>query len=64
VDGYGFRWPRLPGENAPRHRRGEVRTATKNQLLTELDRAFPALSLALAAVLGTKTGRLVAARFR
>jgi transposase len=48
---------------AHRRRRGEVRTATKNQLLTQLDRAFPALSLALADVLGTKVGRLVAAHF-
>ena len=48
---------------AHRRRRGEVRTATKNQLLTQLDRAFPGLCLALADVLGTKVGRLVAAHF-
>ena len=48
---------------AHRRRRGEVRTATKNQLLTQLDRAFPGLGLALADVLGTKVGRLVAAHF-
>jgi transposase len=48
---------------AHRRRRGEVRTATKNQLLTQLDRAFPGLSLALADVLGTKVGRLAAAHF-
>jgi transposase len=48
---------------AHRRRRGQVRTATKNQLLTQLDRAFPGLSLALADVLGTKVGRLVAAHF-
>lgn len=40
------------------HRRhgGEVRTATKNQLLIQLDRAFPGLCLALADVLGTQGG--------
>jgi transposase len=48
---------------AHRRRRGEVRTATKNQLLAQLDRAFPGLSLALADVLGTKAGRLVATHF-
>jgi transposase len=48
---------------AHRRRRGEVRTATENQLLTQLGRAFPGLSLALADVLGTKVGRLVAAHF-
>lgn len=48
---------------AHRRRRGEVRTATKNQLLTQLDRAFPGLCLALADVLGTKVGQLVAAHF-
>jgi transposase len=39
------------------------RTATKNQLLGQLDRAFPGLTLALPDVLGTKIGRLVAAEF-
>lgn len=48
---------------AHRRRRGEVRTATKNQLLSQLDRAFPGLCLALADVLGTKVGRLVALHF-
>jgi transposase len=48
---------------AHRRRRGEVRTATKTQLLTQLDRAFPGLCLALADVLGTKAGRLVATHF-
>jgi transposase len=48
---------------AHRRRRGQVRTATKNQLLTQLDRAFPGLCLALADVLGTKVGRLVAGHF-
>jgi transposase len=48
---------------AHRRRRGEVRTATKNQLLSQLDRAFPGLCLALADVLGAKVGRLVATHF-
>lgn len=48
---------------AHRHRRVEVRTATKNQLLGQLDRAFPGLTLAVPDVLGTKVGRLVAERF-
>jgi hypothetical protein len=42
---------------AHRRRRGEVRTATKNQLLSQLDRAFPGLCLALTDVLGAKVGR-------
>lgn len=46
-----------------RSRRVAVRTATKNQLLGQLDRAFPGLTLALPDVLGTKIGRLVAAEF-
>lgn len=48
---------------AHRARRVAVRTATKNQLLGQLDRAFPGLTLALPDVLGTKVGRLVAAEF-
>jgi transposase len=48
---------------AHRSRRVHVRTATKNQLLGQLDRAFPGLTLALSDVLGTKVGRLVAAHF-
>ena len=48
---------------AHRSRRVQVRTATKNQLLGQLDRAFPGLTLALSDVLGTKVGRLVAAHF-
>lgn len=46
-----------------RSRRVATRTATKNQLLAQLDRAFPGLTLALPDVLGTKIGRLVAAEF-
>jgi transposase len=47
------------------HRTGRVvvRTATKNQLLSHLDRSFPGLTLALPDVLGTKVGRLVVAEF-
>jgi transposase len=46
-----------------RSRRVAVRTATKNQLLGQLDRAFPGLTRALPDVLGTKIGRLVAVEF-
>ncbi|GFG52146.1 hypothetical protein MAGR_35870 [Mycolicibacterium agri] len=46
-----------------RSRRVATRTATKNQLLGQLDRAFPGLTLALSDVLGTKIGRLIAAEF-
>lgn len=46
-----------------RGRRVATRTATKNQLLGQLDRAFPGLTLALPDVLGTKIGRLIAAEF-
>ena len=48
---------------AHRARRVGTRTATKNQLLGQLDRSFPGLTLALPDVLGTKVGRLVAAEF-
>jgi transposase len=43
-----------------RRRRLETRTATKNQLLGQLDRAFPGLGATLADVLGSEVGRLVA----
>lgn len=46
-----------------RSRRVGTRSATKNQLLGQLDRAFPGLTLALPDVLATKIGRLVAAEF-
>ena len=46
-----------------RSRRVATRSATNNQLLGQLDRAFPGLTLALPDVLGTKIGRLVAAEF-
>jgi transposase len=47
------------------HRRSRVglRTTTKNQLLGQLDRTFPGLTLALPDVLATKVGRLVAHEF-
>ena len=48
---------------AHRSRRVATRSATKNQLLGQLDRAFPGLTRALPDVLGTKIGRLVAAEF-
>ncbi len=46
-----------------RHRRVATRVSTKNQLLGQLDRCFPGLTLALPDVLGTKVGRLVARDF-
>ena len=46
-----------------RSRRVATRTATNNQLLGQLDRAFPGLTRALPDVLGTKIGRLVATEF-
>ncbi|NYD77027.1 IS110 family transposase [Arthrobacter cupressi] len=48
---------------AHRTRRVQARTATKNQLLGQLDRAFPGLTLVLPDVLGTKVGKLIAAEF-
>jgi transposase len=48
---------------AHRSRRVQVRSATKNQLLGQLDRAFPGLSGAVSDVLGTKVGRLAAVHF-
>jgi transposase len=53
----------LIGWAAHRCRRVATRTATKNQLLGQLDRSFPGLTLALPDVLGTKVGRLVAEHF-
>lgn len=48
---------------AHRTSRVALRTATKNQLLGQLDRTFPGLTIALPDVLRTKVGRLVAAQF-
>jgi transposase len=53
----------LAAWSAHRTRRVAIRTATKNQLLGQLDRSFPGLTLALPDVLGTRIGRLVAAEF-
>lgn len=53
----------LTAWSAHRTRRVVTRTATKNQLLGQLDRCFPGLTLALPDVLGTKVGRLVARHF-
>jgi transposase len=53
----------LAGWAAHRSRRVQTRTATKNQLLAQLDRCFPGVTLALPDVVGTRIGRLVAAEF-
>jgi len=53
----------LAGWAMQRGRRVQTRTATKNQLLAQLDRCFPGLTMVLPDVLGTKVGRLVAAEF-
>jgi len=54
---------RLVAWVAHRNRRVATRTATKNQLLGQLDRTFPGLTLVLPDVLGTRVGTLVAAEF-
>jgi transposase len=48
---------------AHRTRRVAVRSATKTQLLGQLDRAFPGVTRALPDVLGTKIGRLIVGEF-
>lgn len=48
---------------AHRTRRVEVRTATKNQLLGQVDRAFPGLAECLSSLLDTRVGRLVVGEF-
>jgi transposase len=53
----------LTAWSAHRTSRVQTRTATKNQLLGQLDRTFPGLTRALPDVLATKVGRLVAAEF-
>ena len=53
----------LTAWSAQRTRRIQIRSGLKNQLLGQLDRSFPGLTLALPDVLGTKVGRLVAAEF-
>ena len=63
VRGGGLVLDELTAWSAHRSGRVVLRTATKNQLLGQLDRTFPGLTLALPDVLGTKVGRLVAAEF-
>jgi transposase len=53
----------LTGWAMHRNRRVQTRTAIKNQLLAQLDRCFPGVTLAVPDVLGTRIGRLVAAEF-
>lgn len=53
----------LTAWSAHRTRRVETRSGLKNQLLGQLDRSFPGLTLAVPDVLGTKLGRLVAVEF-
>jgi transposase len=53
----------LTAWSAHRRARVQMRTATKNQLLGQLDRSFPGLTRALPNVLATKVGRLVASEF-
>lgn len=53
----------LTAWSAHRTRRVETRSGLKNQLLGQLDRSFPGLTLAVPDVLGTKVGRLVAVEF-
>jgi transposase len=53
----------LTGWAMHRRRRVLTRTATKNQLLAQLDRCFPGVTLALPDVLGTRIGCLVAVEF-
>ena len=53
----------LTAWSARRTGRIQIRTATENQLLGQLDRSFPGLTRALPDVLGTKVGRLLAAEF-
>ena len=53
----------LTAWSAHRSGRVQLRTATKNQLLGQLDRTFPGLTRVLPDGLGTKIGRLAAAEF-
>jgi transposase len=48
---------------AHRERRVTARTALKNQLLGQVDRAFPGVSGCVSSLFGTKVGRLVLAEF-
>jgi transposase len=51
----------LAGWVAHRERRVTARTALKNQLLGQVDRAFPGVSGCVSSLFGTKVGRLVLA---
>jgi len=53
----------LAGWAGLRRRRIATRTATKNQLLGQLDRSFPGLTLVLHDVLSTQVGYLILAEF-
>ena len=53
----------LAGWVAHRERRVPARTAPKNQLLGQVDRAFPGVSGCVSSLFGTKVGRLVLAEF-
>ena len=53
----------LTGWVGLRRRRVLTRVATRNQLLSQLDRCFPGLTLALPNVLGTRVGWLIAEDF-
>ena len=53
----------LTAWSAHRSRRVQMSSGLKNQLLGQLDRCFPGLTLALPDVLGTRMGRLVAGEF-
>ena len=53
----------LAGWVAHRERRVTARTALKNQLLGQVDRAFPGVSGGVSSLFGTKVGRLVLAEF-
>jgi transposase len=53
----------LVGLVAHRDRRVQLRTATKNQLLGQVDRAFPGLAGCLSSLLDTKVGRLLVTEF-
>jgi transposase len=53
----------LAGWVAHRERRVMARTALKNQLLGQVDRAFPGVSGGVSSLFGTKVGRLVLAEF-
>lgn len=63
VGAAGLVFGELKAWSAHRISRIEIRSALKTQLLGQLDRSFPGLTMALSDVLGTKVGRLVAAEF-